>query len=265
MMEKILFVAWHSPQSRFIYPVARLREFCDSVKFEFVYIRGAKEAGNHGFEPFLDFPDLSGAFYSESLFPMFSNRLMPSGRPDFDDFISRLGLDRNAADPFAVLTRSGGRRATDRLELFGFPEHDPVSGELLYRFWARGIHHVTHVEERIDFLKPGEILLCALDCQNQKNPHAVALTVDKPRHQILGFLPFYLCEEVKQMCGMEAPFQVRVEKVNLEPAPAHQRLLCLLKTKWDKRFHPFASDRYKPLAKDIPAIAQAGQPSQPKS
>lgn len=255
-MEKILFVAWYSPESRFIYPVARLREFGDPVRFELVYIRGAMEAEKHGFEPFLDFPDLSGVYHSQSLFPMFSNRLMPVGRPDFDDFIGRLGLDRKAADPFAVLVRSGGRRATDRLELFGFPEHDPVNGEFLYRFWARGIHHVAYAEERIDFLKSGEPLLCALDCQNPTDPNAVALRVDKPRHQILGFLPFYLCEEVQQMCGMEAPFQVRVEKVNLEPAPTHQRLLCLLKTKWDRRFHPFASDRYKPLAKDIPAITQ---------
>jgi hypothetical protein len=58
------------------------------------------------------------------------------------------------------------------------------------------------------------------------------------------------------MYNMEIPFKVRVEKVNLEPVPTHQRLLCLLKTKWDKRFIPFASERYKPLAKDIPAINQ---------
>ena len=255
-MEKILYVSWYSPESRFIYPVARLREFGDPDKFEFVYIQGAMEAEMHGFEPFLDFPDFYGAYHSQSLFPMFSNRLMPTGRPDYGDFIGRLGLDRNAADPFAVLARSGGKRATDRIELFGFPEHDPESGALFYRFWARGIHHVAHAEERIDFLKSGDSLLCALDCQNPLDTNAVTLRVDKPRHQILGFLPFYLCEEVQQMHDIQIPFKVRVEKVNLDPVPTHQRLLCLLKTQQDKRFFPFSSERYKPLAKDIPAINQ---------
>jgi hypothetical protein len=254
MMEKILFVSWYSPESKFIYPVARLTEFHEPSKFEFVYIRGATEAERHGFEPFLDFPELNKAYSSESLFPMFANRLMPEGRPDYDDFIGRLGLERKTADPLAVLARSGGRRATDRLELFGYPEHDPVAGDLLYRFWARGISHVAHAEERIDFVRPEERLLCALDCQNPTDPNAVALRVEKPRHQILGFLPFYLCDEVQQLHAMDVPFQVVVEKVNLEPAPRHQRLLCLLRTRGGKKFHPFSSDRYAPIADEVPAI-----------
>jgi hypothetical protein len=47
---------------------------------------------------------------------------------------------------------------------------------------------LAHAEERIDFLKPGEPLLCALDCQNPMDPNAVIFRVEKPRHQILGFL-----------------------------------------------------------------------------
>jgi hypothetical protein len=257
MMEQILFVSWFSPESGFIYPVARLRKFCASSRYEFVYIQGASEAEAHGFEPFLDFPDINNAYNSDSLFPMFANRLMPSGRPDYDDFIRRLGLDGSAIDPFAVLARSGGRRATDRLELFGFPEQDPSAGELLYRFWARGINHVAHAEERIDFVQQGEKLLCALDCQNPTDPHAVVLRVERPRHQIMGFLPFYLCDEVQQLRTLKAPFQVMVEKVNLEPAPRHQRLLCLLRAKVDEEFRPFSLDRFIPVAKDVPAINPA--------
>jgi len=82
--------------------------------FEFRYLRGAET--DPDFRPFIGFPDLHRLYRSTEQFPFFENRLMSRGRADYSAYLGSLGLAHNA-DPFEVLARSGGRRATDTVEV----------------------------------------------------------------------------------------------------------------------------------------------------
>ncbi|MBF6842200.1 hypothetical protein, partial [Acinetobacter baumannii] len=92
-----LFVAWQDPQSRWICPVGRLERGPDGFVFE--YLAGALDARQRGFPGFFEFPAFAARYESESLFPLFRNRLMPTARPDYSEHVAALGLDPKAADP----------------------------------------------------------------------------------------------------------------------------------------------------------------------
>ena len=122
---RALFVAWQNPETRRFYPVGRLAQVtgdtCDDC-FEFVYIAAAREAEQQGFLPFLSFPELEELYRGRELFPMFANRILPTSRPDFSEYLEQLGLPPATSSPVQILSRSGGRRATDTLRAL------PVAG-----------------------------------------------------------------------------------------------------------------------------------------
>ncbi len=243
---RLLYVSWYNPENSFIYPVARLMERQVSPRFRFAYIKGAEAALARGFTPFSDFPDIQALYEDDALFPLFANRLVLSARSDPSEAASPLDLSPSSPDPLLVLAHGPGRRATEKLELFGLPERNPESGDLLYRFLVRGIRHVAHGEEAVTGLAPGQRLLCLLDFQNPIDPFAVVLRTVNP-HQMVGFLPHYLGEEAARLRDAGAALTVRVERVNPSPAPRHQRLLCVLTAGGLSAFTPFASPRYLPI------------------
>ena len=136
--ERRLYATWRNPDG-LIRPVGVLtrQTGLGGESYRFVYLKAAE-----GFDDFHGIPgldDLHGVYESDRLFAVFRNRQMPRRRPDYPDYVQRLGLDVDT-DPFEVLIRSEGWRATDRLEVFGHPQRTP-EGELSARFFARGIRH----------------------------------------------------------------------------------------------------------------------------
>lgn len=106
-------------RSRRILPVARLLEH--NGGYEFAYINAVEEATRLGFNALMSFPELDAVYHATDLPLLFTDRLMPKSRPDFTGYITELGLTAEQAEPFAVLARSEGRRATDSLEIFSGP------------------------------------------------------------------------------------------------------------------------------------------------
>ncbi len=116
-----LYVTWRQPNGQIV-PVGRLTQLPGShrrVSYEFAYLKVAERS--EGFELLPGFPE---RYESARLFPLFANRQMPQERPDYDAFVRSLHLDA-AADPFMVLERSEGMRATDRIEVFAAPTRTP--------------------------------------------------------------------------------------------------------------------------------------------
>lgn len=106
-MTRTIFLAWQDPLKRHWYPVGRLSS--NDRRFLFVYTGGAIEAQKTGrFSLFATFPDLHGLYQSETLFPLFANRLMPASRPDFPKFLEWLNVSDTGAAPLVILARSGG-------------------------------------------------------------------------------------------------------------------------------------------------------------
>ncbi len=114
MSPKTYFIAWQDPQARAWFPIGRLTHA--GGQFRFAYTKGAEEAVQKaGFHPLQSFPGLREIYVSDSLFPLFLNRLPNSSRPDFSDYMQWLNVPEDADDPLVVLSRSGGRRVTDTL------------------------------------------------------------------------------------------------------------------------------------------------------
>jgi hypothetical protein len=247
----VVFVAWQDPDGRTIFPVARLLERPESPRFEFTYIAGERAAEQAGFSPFLAFPDRDAVYRSDVLFPLFQNRLMVESRPDYAEYLSRLGLS-NGVMPVTLLLRSGGRRATDRVELFGRPLVDATKNAFVYDFFIRGVRHVIGAEDRIKSLTVGERLYCMDDLQNSKHRHAIAVRTEPVC--VLGFLPEYIAEDLAPFVAERAASEIYVMRVNPASVAIQHRLLCRLEIPRPKGFEPYSSDRFDPLAKGAEAL-----------
>jgi hypothetical protein len=220
MTRNLLFVTWQDAESRRIVPIGRLLQRAKG--YEFAYVNAVAEARKLGFEPLLTFPDLNEVYESVDLPPILSNRLMPSGRPEFSAYLAELGLSLEHAEPFSVLSRSGGRRATDRLEVFAPPDKTEHGYEGL--FLMRGVRHVPGSEAALSELAAESRLFVMADFQNEANPHALALRDAAKR--LLGYVPDYLANELASADAHPSLMEIRVERLNLPPAPVQHRLLC---------------------------------------
>jgi len=236
--DQILFVAWQDPDSRRILPIGRIT--FGTSGYEFVYIKAAKVALDRGFLPLLSFPDINQIYRSREMMPLLHNRLVQHGRPDYQDYLGQLGLNATPPEAFEVLSRSGGRRATDKLELFG-PPSDTGDGQLCSVVLARGIRHLAGAEASIASLEIGAQLSVQRDSGNEHNPHALKL-----EHQgtTIGFLPDYLANELN---ADPATVRAVVLKVNLPPAPVHHRLLLAVSFPSSSPL-PFSGPAYQPMS-----------------
>jgi len=247
---QVLFVAWQQPESRQYYPIARLAAGVGDGRdlFEFSYIKGAEQAAKEGFQPFLAFPLKNSVYRSNELFPFFTNRLMSPNRPDFATHVRRLGLDADA-NPMAILARSGGSRATDSIELFQLPIWDESIGCCQNFFWMHGFRHLTPEQQaRLATLVPGDELAARHEATNSSDP--AALQLFSPDGVFIGYVPRYLASDAVHLLHRCDNFKVFVDRVNQEPAPTQQRLLCRLESGRPIGFVPCSQDVYQPISSD---------------
>lgn len=239
-----LIVNWQDETTRAIVPVAELIEAGEggATRFEFGYLEGAREAMRLGFQPFLAFPHVDRRYASSALFPFFQNRVLPTTRPDYLDYVSALGLSVETASAAELLGRSGGRRQTDPIETVLAAQRDPASGRYVTRFLVRGVRHTDGAETVIASLQAGAHLVAVLDRANPKNPRARLLFAGAAA---VGFVPDYLVADLDELeRGTEAP-TFTVERVNPSPQPAHHRLLVRLDAPWPEGFEPFSAPRFQ--------------------
>ncbi len=256
-----LFTAWQAPASRRYYPVGRLSFFAepDGGLYEFAYIRGAEEAEKEGFLPFLAFPELGRVYCSQTLFPFFSNRLMPESRPEYMETVISLDLDPDTAHPIQILGRSGGARVTDEVELFPLPEFDADVGGYRTFFLAHGLRHTpVPSQDRILTLRPGEQLFWFLDCQNPFDPQAIGLRTDD-RH-LIGYLPNYLLGDAWRLLEACRYIDVYVARVGGALTPLSGRLLCDIRSCWPEAvdFVPLSSPRFEPISAEAHRATDVG-------
>jgi len=252
----VLFVTWRSPKTHSIIPVGRLIYRDHDGLYEFVYIHNVEEALRQGFMPFLDFP-FKGQFYlSPQLFPLFANRVLPTNRPEFQEYTKALGLSAEMVDPMQILARTGGRRETDQIEMFPLPIPDPQTGTFVTYCLIRGIRYMPQpfVEERIAGLKANEPLLFLFDVQNKYDRHAVATRTQEGL--LLGYLPAYLVDDLRKILTASAQCHAFVERVNPPPAGVHHRLLCRIEGCWPDGYIAFSTDRYQPINQDATDLSQ---------
>jgi hypothetical protein len=232
-----LLVAWQHPDTRAFALIGRLEvPDEDTGPFRFSYLPGAAEVD--GFGAFVEMPEFGRAYESDTLFPLFDNRMTPRDRADFAEVAASVGL-RASADPFEVLVRSGGRRATDTLEVLSEPAVDIGSGTLTTDFLVHGVSHHDGIDAALDLLGPDDRLRILLDVQNPVDELAVALADDTTCN--LGWVPRYLCPVLRRSAAEFGwpQIDVRIVHVGSPSGPRHLRLLCRLQANWDPAQTPF--------------------------
>ncbi len=248
-----LYVAWQDPIDLRYFPVGCLRYVGtgEARHYEFSYIKGAEEGTKYGFRPFLSFDDMEKTYRSATLFPFFANRLLPHSRKEYEEYTTSLGLATEEASPMEILGRSGGRRATDSVELFSPPHIQETSnggGRILdYYFLAHGLRHMRHCAQDLvaQSLKKGDPLFVIHDLQNPVDRRALVLrTAD---YCCVGFLPRYLVQDIWELLGKNGEIEIAIERLNFPPVPIQQRMLCKLRAKVDSEFTPCSSSVYRPL------------------
>jgi uncharacterized protein YegP (UPF0339 family) len=248
-----LFVAWQDPEIRSITPVACLtrRQGSDGDTFQFYYLRRVRQLPH--FRPFVGFPSLHETYESTTLFPFFENRIMPRSRDDYSDYVEMLGLSVDA-DPFEILARSEGRRATDTIEVFPEPnlENDTVTCRLL----VHGVRHVAGAHDAIDDLRIGDALYVLPDPMNEFDEQAVLLRTGG--YRLVGYIPAYFTSLIHRPLndsGLDA-VRVNVAHIGDRSGPSHLRLLCTLAVRWPYDVPPLADSDFQPLNSEEPAVVK---------
>lgn len=251
-----LAVGWQHPVTRLISPVGLL-EF-DGELYRFSYISNA--AVVHGFRVLLGFGDLHRSYESRTLFPLFAQRVMDPRRPDYGRYVSRLGLPDDAT-PWEQMTRSGGRREGDLLQLFPEPEMH-ADGSVSASFLVHGVRHVPESDlrdgegqlisqealvGRLMSLDVGEPLRFMRQPVNPVNERAV-LTMTRDGFP-LGWVPDLLLEDLYGLSeGEPERIEVVVQQVNGPDAPPHLRLLAQLTARPETHYEPFVGPSWQPLS-----------------
>ena len=243
--DRRLYATWRHPGG-LIRPVGVLTRHASDqpdgeATFRFVYLKATEQFD--GFRPLPGLPDLHRVYESEQLFPVFRNRQMRRRRPDYEDYVRELDLDVST-DPFEVLARSEGWRATDRIEVFAYPERTQ-DGNLTTLFFARGIRHLDGAPDAVVKVRPGDVLDLVDDTDNDVNPQAILMsnrTGDK-----VGWVPNYLVDMIHELReSFEVDVEITAEHVNPETTPPHMRLLCRLRAPWPDGYEPLSAPEFQP-------------------
>ena len=249
MSERTLYLAWQDPgKTRRWFPVGRLDVDLDAPEFRFRYIEGAKRAKEEvGFPLAVEFPELEGDYREPVLFPTFRNRVMSPVRPDFPDHVRTLGLTE-AAGPIELLSVSGGRRATDRYEVF--PKLvKGRDGRFACRFFVHGWRCAPEAAvRRIDSLVADEELHVALELNNPVG--RLAVQIQTADYHMIGWAPRYLIHDLATaMAESSGDYEAHIVRINRPPDPANQRILVEMSSRWE-RHEPMSGSDFTPLVGD---------------
>ena len=248
-MNKSLFLAWQDKGSRRQwFPIGRLDADLERSAYRFRYTHGAKRAQSQaGFPLLVEFPQLERDYRATHLFSLFRNRVINRRRPDLRDYLRTLDLTEGA-DPFEILSTSGGYRVTDAYEVFPKLVKGP-DGSFKCRFFLHGWRHVNAgAQERLQTLMAREKLYVTLELTNPST--RLAVQIQTTDCHMIGWAPRYLVRDLAlAMTKRPSDYAASVVRINPQPAPSKQRVLIDMRGKWDG-YEPMEGDDYRPLVGD---------------
>ena len=253
---KTLFLAWQDKRlrgeqvdgTRAWFPIGRLDADSADSHYRFAYTRGVLQAKEKaGFQPLDAFPKFETLYESAELFPLFQNRLISTKREDYAEYLTRLDLSPERADPFEILAISGGGKQTDNLEVF--PKiQTRRDGSFACKFFLHGWRHVNAPsQEQLQSLHPGDPLQVAVELNNPATGPAIQIESAND-YFMLGWAPRYLIHDVLQaISGGPTKIQAHVVRLNPPPAPHNQRVLVELEGTFPSGYEPMSGEEFRPL------------------
>lgn len=214
-------------------------------EYAFTYSKSAHEAFIAGdFIPFGVMQDFSKTYASNTLFPLFKNRLLDKSRPEYVEYLTWLGLSSESTTDMDELSLSGGVRATDQLQILPYPEKS-VDGNYCVDFFVHGIRHAgKDGVRRVSQLQVGEELSLVPEDDNEFDSLALAVSTQQP--VIVGYCPRFLVQDFRKLLELnKEPKSIlfTVSQVNLD-APLQYRLRCRLEAVWLDGFTTFADKEF---------------------
>jgi hypothetical protein len=244
MTVKKLYLAWEDPIDRKWLPVGRLT-IDDNNIYRFVYTKGAESSRN--FVTLARMDQLDEVYTSETLFPLFSNRLLSDSRPEYKDYMEWLDIKESEYDPLTMLAITEGIKGTDTFEVFQCPKPN-AEGKYEVKFFSHGLRYLpSHAIERVNSFHNGDRLFILPDIQNSYDPMALGLRTDDPVEWV-GYCPRYLSPDFYELLEKTRTMDIKVsvERINVD-APLHLRLLCKMVAPWPEGFEPCSGEEFKPL------------------
>lgn len=246
-----LFVTWQEPESRRIYPVARLVRVA-SGEFEFAYIRAALAAQRQGFSGLPGFEDLAQVYLSSELPALFESHKVSRGRRvplegEFGSFVEPANDALDAAPVTIFVPRTAGT-SPERLEAFA-PPLPGVAGKYWGAFVIRGVGRVPGSAELVERLAANEALELVPEPDNPYNPRA--LLVARADGAALGYVPDYFVNELDRIPGAAARLAVHLlaaHRINFPPAQPLYQLTCRYECDAELGRALFRSADYEPLS-----------------
>jgi hypothetical protein len=219
-------VLWQDPHTRLHLRVGTLSRVDGEYAFHY------ERALPAGFPGFPSFPELAQEYHSPHLFPLFANRVMTPRREGYAHYLGSLGLAGDSADPFEVLARTLGARATDRVQVLPIPPVTPA-GVVSLRFLVHGWRYVDPEAERLRNVRPGDRLELVPEPRNEVSDRAVLVGPEgtHDRHDALGYVPDALTPLIHELWRVDSHYRVTAEHVNLPGASSvadRMRLLARL-------------------------------------
>jgi len=239
-----LFLAWRNPKTRTWTPIGILE-----YKNDLYYFQYTKGAEDKDFQTLGQMTDLRQTYTSDSLFPIFKNRLLAKSRPEYGDYLDWLDINDNETNDLLELARSGGIRATDDLQLFPLPEKTN-DGKYEVLFFSHGLSHISEdYIKRLNSLKQNDTLLVMKDIQNTSDSNVLVLRTKDDPIEILGFCPAFFINDFNKLLKLNTNKNVHVyiQKINLY-APSQLKLLCKFSTNWPNSFTAFNNKVFLPYS-----------------
>jgi hypothetical protein len=174
-----LFVIWRAPSDGGRHVIGHLTRRRPGAAYQFWYQAELSAASAKGFTLLPSFPEYRGIespYEARYLFAMFADRIPSKQRADAVRMMASWGVQQSD-DQFEVLAKSGGLRATDRIELAEYrPPDDPLLEPLEFRVAGTG-----YVPSQVRGpLIVGTAVSFEREPSNEHDPHAtvVARTED---------------------------------------------------------------------------------------
>jgi hypothetical protein len=252
----MLFVTWQAPESRRIFPIARVMRR-PSGDYEWAYVRAVSDARAQGFVGLPGYEDLDAVCVSPGLPALFAHRLPSRGRRRAAPG-TQPANDLFDPTPITLLVPLGSG-THERLEVFAPPLPAPL-GKAWGVFVARGVGRTPGSEIAVESLTPHERLLLWPESDNAYNPRALLLL--REDRTPVGYVPDYLANELAEAQDPHSPpdaappsADVRAEvlsaeRVNHPPAAPIYSVLCRYTCSAALGARLFRSERYQPLSPD---------------
>jgi hypothetical protein len=241
-----LYIAWQDPQTRRWHTVGRLDRDAHG-RYRFGYTRGASASPRFSYLGRM--MDKTQVYFSDTIFPLFANRLLAEKRAEYPAYLSWMGVEQNKPDPLEVLARSGGRRGTDGLCVYPQVEPD-LDGRMTLFFFAHGLRNLNPAEQgMVSTLQPGDTLQLKAEDDNRHDRYALLL--ESGHATRVGYCPRYLNQGLSRV-QQHTPISLVVEKVNPD-APLQFRLLCKAVFTPPTGFDLYATDEHRLIAQSAMA------------